>query len=1843
MIPKVYIHIPELPLLINGKIDYKALPEHTYNLLDKEHVPPRTKVEYAMCAIWQDVLGIKEVGLRDDFFRIGGDSILSIHLVSTMRKHGINATILDLFENRTIERLIQTRSIKQDKKEFIAEQGILSGKFGLLPIQNWFFSKNFRKYNHWNQAILVRIPLIHMGDLQEIIVSLSKQHDILRARFGFDQSSATNFQYYLDDIPEIKIQQLNVAKYQQDEIQEKLTNWQSEFDIFNGPTWSVGLLEGYTDGSARLFMAFHHLIIDAVSWRILINDIKMLYDKQKLSKKTSSYRQWVHTINNSITINKDEEYYWRGILQNIDNKFLFKTIKKPQHSVFKIDKNLTSNLLSLANNAYNTEINDLLLTALAYALRLVNGLDTQVINLEGHGRENIDENLDLSRTCGWFTTMYPVQLELKGELDETIKHNKESMRKIPNKGIGFGSLGEISNAEVMFNYLGQFDTKSGYWQIVNEGSGISMHKENTSTSSITIICMVNDGQLQFKVVSHFAKNHHEKFSQELQKHLEIVIEHCTKQVGREIMIYTPSDFKYVNITNKQLDKLQQKYNLENLYPATSLQRGFIYKVLMHPLGDTYHLQVLYDFNCSLNISIFKKAWEEIIKNHSALRICFNWDEDFIQIITKDGVLRFTEHDISNVYDKDIAIKSIQEHDRAVPFDLTQPTLMRIHLIKQNEQCYTLLRSEHHSISDGWSSNILMRKFIEYYQSLLKSKSILNYSYDISYELSQEYIYKNQTSADDYFGNIVNKINLVNDINPMLSSLANLDLLVELEKPRKTGLSLSHETYTSILNVVKETGFTISTLLQFAWHRLISIYTQDEQTIVGTVLSGRSLPISNIESSIGLYINTLPLVIDWDNSVSIRDQLSNIQQKVFALDKYSYAHLSSLNSNGKKLFHSLFVFVNYNANTNNIAVTENEMNIEFRNSIEKIDYLLAFIVNLENNNLNLQLSYDAKYLDDKKAINLLEQVQQILKQLPSIIDSPIYNASLVSKQDSYKLTYTWNAKNNKSAPCKTISQLFEEQVLSVPNNIAIISGDDKLTYIELNMLANQFARRLLRTVKPKDLIAVYLERSIDMYIAILGILKSGCAYVPIDFDMPIDRVKYILGNADVSAVITERESDVILCDYNLVILSDKSYIKESTENLSQQCKTNDLAYVIYTSGTTGYPKGVMIEHRNILPLLLSTDYIDKRPGKVVGQVCSINFDVAVYEILGTLLNGASSIIIQQKILKSPDLFIEFILKNDIDILYLSPRYFDSIVFINTDVFAGLDYLYLGGEAANVVTINKVVSSKTPPRNFINGYGPTECSVFVTRYIIDRNIESDNVPIGSPIANAQVYVLDKNLQLVPPGVIGELYIGGDCVARGYYKQENLTNNKFIDNPYIDKQDKSTFSSRLYKTGDLVKWNQYGNLDYIGRNDFQVKIRGYRIELEEIENVIGRYSEVNVCVVLINEKNENKYLIAFIVANTKVNIDDLKNYLGDFLPEYMLPNEIIQINSIPINLSGKLDRKALLEYYDDLTHKKESFIAPSTDLEIKICAVWKDILGLDSISINSDFYDIGGNSILSIYVVANLAKNGVQCTTRNLFEHRTIKKLSLYLSSIKNEIKFIPYEILHKGNSGNPIFIFPPETSGAETYYNNIASKLLDKKLVLFNNYWFYSIKNNADLSKINTYEFLAKYYISHLQKIQQHGPYVLVGWCFGATLSLEIARQLSDLGEKVKKLVLVDPYLNFCEAEKYIKKIYGLMPQVGRLEEYKPREILLPNSEVILVKCTKKLEYDDLAEKDQINHTYAQHVSCYYTSKSDNHLKDYLRTPFITNLVEADHMSVVSEQKSIQKIVESIENDSILELQ
>lgn len=1179
MVPLSFTKMESIPTTVSGKVDKRALPAPEMEKTVGTVVEAENDLQSQLCEIWAAVLNQDEVGIKDNFFHRGGDSITCLQVLHKIRSAGLaELRAKDFYANPTIEslgRLIESRKGSTMAGFVKPDQGPIVGAFGFLPVQEYFYRMNLAKPNHFNQEFTVLLPDNHGVDeskLKEMATKLAQQHDILRCIYKNQQ------QFCQEEAPvEVKDMGDSIAD------ESMLTGFQAALDLENGPTWRVVRHSG-----KKLWFVFHHMIIDVVSWRILTEDVKSILTGQSLGPKTCSYKQWVNQIKEYADKQREKQVpFWNSMKPNA-NKLVFAPERKEALiQDIKLGSDLTTKLLTDAHKAYNTEINDLLLAAVARALTAVTQDDLNSITLEGIGR--ISDEVDLSRTVGWFTNIYPISLDggMDADIGEVIVNTKEILRSIPNKGIGFGALvqsGDILDdlAPVSFNYLGQLGGESSggsqEWSIaVGEVGGKELAPENSNSRfTLDVNGHVNSatGELAMDITSHLSEEKTTAFCSALETALVQVIEH-TSSIDQPRK--TPSDYTIPNLTMEWLQDIESKFqnqDIEGMYVATGLQQAFLAHYASHPDDDAYAVQILMDCVGEFDMAAYQKAWDYTIRKFPSLRSAYHWDGPTpVMIILKEvPPIKFEVEDIAGTGK---TAQQLASEDRAMVVDLSKPCPLRVKIIKEDGGKTAVLINAHHILMDGWSMGPFLESLNEGYLGAKKNGKTPELVQDAGFFAGCEYRQQSLPEAQEYWKSV--ELGSANQLNFMLNdAFSEAKSTTYLDQPTDIEVEMDVETTALLKQTCRDNGVTLNAAIQFAWHKLLQIYTADEETIVGTVSSGRDMPVEGINSSVGLYINTLPLILRWERGASTLDMLKQANDRVVEMGSYSQVALREIiaHQGEATLFHTVSVFENYPEGDG-----ETDDAFEIRDSVEKLDVPLGFVGFEHEGKVGLKLKYNKTWLSDDRATELLNQCIRILAFVGHHVESPHEQVvSMVMSEEERNMVLTdWNQTAAFLRDDITIHRRFEEVAAANPDKICIEYKDEKLTYKEVNERANRMALTIRMMVGPKldadrdSFIALYLDRDTNMLVSILAVLKAGAAYCPIAPDKATDRGQMILEDADPAAILANQHYMERLQGLSkapvLAVESIQPMFPSGNLAFVDRSPT-DLAYMIFTSGTTG---------------------------------------------------------------------------------------------------------------------------------------------------------------------------------------------------------------------------------------------------------------------------------------------------------------------------------------------------------------------------------------------------------------------------------------------------------------------------------------------------------------------------------------------------------------------------------------------------------------------------------------------------------------------------------------------------
>ncbi|MED4404214.1 non-ribosomal peptide synthetase, partial [Metabacillus fastidiosus] len=1624
MIPAYFIQLDKLPLTSNDKVDRKALPEPEKSALSGvEYEAPRNAVEVKLVEIWADILGIEDIGINHHFFVSGGDSIKALQIVSRLSRMNLKLEVKDLFANPKIKNL--SKYVKKHKKH-IKPYEIVEGKVELTPIQKWYFDKNKEELNHFNQSfMLFREDGFDVKKVEKVFNKLLEHHDALRMIYEEKDSVVNqNNRGYKKNLFDLYTYDVKDLDNVEERIYELATDIQKKSSIKDGKLVNLGLFKA--DDGDHLLIAIHHLVVDGVSWRILFEDFETLYTQEEkgqnldIGHKSDSFKQFSSKLQdyaNSKELLKESEY-WKNIAQ-AKVKFLPRkeeiirdTFENSKTLSISLNSQKTNSLLRESNGAYNTEINDILLTSLLVGAREVTGENNIKINMEGHGREDIFKDVDISRTIGWFTTMYPVLIDLGEEkrISANIKMVKEILRKVPNKGIGFGVLKYLAKdqallneqkAVISFNYLGEMDSDvnrnefSGSKFSYGESIGGKISRNNSIEINSIIInneLYINTTFNELEYDEKTIKVLNEKFKESLEK----IIDHCSSKKEAE---KTPYDYGDTKLTLSELDEINEKYGwsrIEKIYPLANMQKGMLFHALENKDSKAYFEQTVMDIRGYIDTEVLKKSFNKIMQRYEILRASFEYVivEEPRHVIIADREIGFNYFDLrdKNHSEKEVFIQKFREEDKVIGFNLSKDTLIRVSLIRTEENLYKLVWSHHHILLDGWCLGIVLGELFTIYGKMINGEEFeleetKPYSDYIKW-LEKQDTEEGRTYWKHYLEGYEEKAQI-----PKLNSANSNSEYFRKEKI----IEFSTGFTSKLTNLANRNNVTFNTVFQSIWGTILAKYNNTEEVVFGTIVSGREAPVDGIEKMIGLFINAIPTRIKLEKNKKFKDVLTTVQGEAIVSNNYNYMNLAevqSLSQLKKDLLDHIIVFENYAVDER--VAGHDKMDIGFDvedlNAQEQSNYSFSISVT-PGEKLNLVLTYDGNVYNDNLIDNIEAHIKKVAEQVVIDDNKKICEIQLTLEKERTALLYEFNDTKADYPRDKTIHQLFQEQVERSPENIAVVFEDKKLTYWELNEKSNQLAALLReKGVKPNTIVGIMVERSLEMIVGMLGILKAGGAYLPIDPDFPDDRIKYMLVDSGIEILVKKEnkkvDQDLICIDVNLEKV--KGRVKENLPDLN---KSSDMAYIIYTSGSTGNPKGVMVNHNSIVNTLCwRIRYYQYNEGDITLQMPTFSFDSSVEDIFTTLLSGAKLVLIED-IRVNFNKFINTVKHNKVTNLLAVPSYYNKLLDMIDEPIENMRFVTIAGEGFNENLIKKHFE-KMPHVRLFNEYGPSENSVCSTVHELKQG--DQKALIGKPITNNKVYILDRNNNLAPLGVAGELCVSGAGLARGYLNRPELTAEKFVLNPFVPGE-------RMYRTGDLARMLPNGNIEFLGRIDHQVKIRGYRIEIGEIENQLLKHPKMKETVVIAREDQDHQaYLCAYVVLEKPKEewIKEIRAFLTKELPEYMVPAFFVQMDKLPLTTNGKVDRKALPE--PDRNGMGTEYEAPRNAVEETLAVIWQDVLGIERVGITDHFFEMGGHSLKATAMVSRIHKElKVEVPLRQLFQTPTIKGIAEFITSVNESM--------------------------------------------------------------------------------------------------------------------------------------------------------------------------------------------------------------------------------------------------
>ncbi|MEP3114220.1 MAG: amino acid adenylation domain-containing protein, partial [Nisaea sp.] len=1004
---------------------------------------------------------------------------------------------------------------------------------------------------------------------------------------------------------------------------------------------------------------------------------------------------------------------------------------------------------------------------------------------------------------------------------------------------------------------------------------------------------------------------------------------------------------------------------EIIYPASFAQQRIWVLSQMDSSADSYVITRALRLRGPVDIATLSVTLDGMMARHDILRTHFVMQKDALRQIVEPRVSALlVETDLSGTSDPDAACRALLQSDMMTPFDFARAPLWRARLCKLGDEDWVLALNIHHIIADAWSIELLQQELALRYQAIIKGaeptipKPLLKYGEYAIRQRAPDAARAMHMAKAYWLEKLAapSLLELPSDrLSPFRSGRSGARLRIDFDPIHVRGLKVLTTRHGASLFMA------LTALLKLLLYR----YSHQRDIIVGTPVAGRDQ--AELETIVGLFMNVVALRDEVDPGAGFTALLDQVARTAFEAFAHQHYPLEELireigierDAARAPLFNVLIALQNVPAAEALVAdlkVSQFEAGPE----AAKYDLLFEFAEHAEG--LVLNLIYSTDLFSETAMERLCGHLQRLLESILAAPEAPVGTLPLLTRAERHEID-GWSGGASAYPRDASLAALFEEQVQAAPDATALRSGETEVTYAELNERSDRLAAYIAAQHQPAPdaVIGLCLPRGVDLIVAMLATLKTGGAYLPLDPDLPADRLGYMLEEAEVALVLSHEALAGVLPEgghASLLLERDANQITACDADVpASQSDGGSLAYVMYTSGSTGRPKGVMVPQRAVTRLVRNTDYIDIKPGDRIAQAATPVFDAATFEIWGALLNGAAIELLERDDILDTERFAKMLREGRFNTMFLTATLFNRMAQIDPSLFAKLDTLLVGGEALDPRWIRAVLEAE-PPTRLLNGYGPTECTTFaVCHHIAEVPEDATSIPIGTPIANTVAHILDPDGNPVPAGIAGELHLGGDGLADGYLAQPELTGERFVTHPTL---------GRLYRTGDLCRWNQSGAIDYLGRTDHQIKLRGFRIELGEIEAALRAIHAVEEAVTLLAGEGEHRRIIAY-ATGTGLDGTTLRRELHTTLPSYMVPSEVMVLDALPLTVTGKLDRKALP--IPEMAPERAGSGAPVTPGEELLAGLWADVLKTGAVGRSDSFFDLGGHSLLATQLLSRI----------------------------------------------------------------------------------------------------------------------------------------------------------------------------------------------------------------------------------------------------------------------------------
>jgi amino acid adenylation domain-containing protein/non-ribosomal peptide synthase protein (TIGR01720 family) len=1633
MVPSVFVRLDTMPLNTSGKVDRKALPVPENAPTREAGGPLQGAREQALAHVWRDVLRQPQIGRDDDYFRLGGDSIKGIQIISRLLQAGWRLDMRWLFRHPTVAGLAPRLEPTRGAADAAAPES--PGELPLGPIQRWFLESCTIQPDHFNQAIwLDGRGRWNVEAMQTALRQVVAGHDAFRYRFtrnagGWSQQCTAGMGALA-----CRVVDLRGTTQVEQRLAEIVHTEQKALSLAQGPLTRAVIVQ--LDAQDRLFWTAHHLVVDGVSWRILLEDLAVAYAAIAAGQtaprpvRTMSFGRWTRAVGSAVAngLLTDETAFWTELSKRAEPKLPYDftreagTVADLRIISATLPGEVTERLLQSAHTAFRTRGIELLVSAWRLAYAKWNPGEPLKLMLEGHGREAALAELDISRTVGWFTSVYPAHFApapatVPGAT--LIRETKEYLRRVPRNGAGFGWLqaagAEFARAEglksaISFNFLGTFENagSGAAWALSADRPAGAQDARQTVEQSIAVMGYVAAGRMYWSIEYDSARWSEATMRGLLERFMQALGDVAACTAGVRQAMPSPADFVFNALELPAFDRMVERREwlteaIEDIYPLSPMQKGLFYEAIKAPSSEAYFEQMSFCLEGPVDIAALEGSWRELVARHPALRSVFvhaEGSDEPLQVVfrAQEPALSFVSLVGQSPEQQRQMVDEFQRADRAVPFALEFGPLMRVRIFQLGRERLQLVWSHHHILMDGWCVGILYEDLMQSYEARVQQRE-LRADAPADYRVYLRWLESVDRKASADFWR---------------RELAGYDRMVSLPRNQAAGaadyrcgkakMQLGGPAWAALQAFATSQGATTATLLNTLWGILLSRYNQAEDIVFGGIVSGRPESVPDVEKMVGLFINALPVRLRFSPGVTLAEALRQFQTQAIERRPHEYLPLAEITEQAaglRELFDHLVVLENYpmeeelrgGDGQKGPAVRPRLSQIE---GFERTHLDFTLVAVPRAGKLEIEMTYNEAVYDAPQIARVQAHLIHLVTELAARPAAACLDVDFVPAAER-RLLESWNETSARYPTEATIHGLFAEQVLRHTKRPAVTAGGKTLNYGQVDAAARQLAGQLVQSgVRVGDRVAIWLPRGTDMIVSLLATIMAGGCYVPLDPEYPEERLRFILEDSGARVVVSHSEHRSPFA--NVRELCIDATMTAPTPVVLPAVGPDTPVYIIYTSGSTGKPKGCLISHRNVVRLL-TNDRFDFTfgPEDVWVVAHSFCFDFSVWEMYGALTYGGRVVVAPREVVRDVSSFVDLVIAERVTVLNQTPAAFyafiaEALKRTAHDFSSHLRYVIFGGDRLEARYLSEWADRYGANRpNLINMYGITETTVHVTFHrVTDDEIRSGDgrSVIGGPLPETQVWVLDRQRRVLPIGMVGELYVGGTGVGLGYLNRPELTAERFLPDPAGQNR-------RLYRTGDIGRWRDDGRLEYLGRNDHQVQVRGFRVELGEVEAACLAQGGIDQAVVLPHEETAGQVELVAYLVGTKRSASDMRTALVGRLPHYMVPSYFEWVAAIPLTANGKIDRKALPRPGAGADGPREA-TAPRNATEQVLHGLWREVLGLTNIGVHDNFFDLGGQSLKAVRLRAKIESTlNVSVSLRDLFARPTIAELALAIA--------------------------------------------------------------------------------------------------------------------------------------------------------------------------------------------------------------------------------------------------------